>query len=200
MTAVPKPSTPRKPKKPVKRANRARHTREWIPMSETWKAIEGWPYEVSDAGRVRRLKGYKARAMVLNPRHVIGKGSTKPYARVTLVVKQRRRCVFVHRLVLESFKGMAPSPQHQCNHINGEKLDNRPGNLEWVTRRQNIRHALDTGLRTGRHSGKIPEAEVPRIRQLRASGVLTHVIAAEYGVHVSTIRYLVRRSSWAHVP
>ena len=51
----------------------------------------------------------------------------------------------VHRMVAETW---LDNPDHceQVNHINGDKTDNRVENLEWVTRSENMRHAVRTGL------------------------------------------------------
>lgn len=52
--------------------------------------------------------------------------------------------VKVHRLVLQTFIG--PSEGREVNHINGVKDDNRLENLQWVTHRDNIKHAVESGL------------------------------------------------------
>ena len=44
----------------------------------------------------------------------------------------------VHRLIARAFLGVEPKG-HQVDHINGDKLDNTPSNLRYVTPSQNLR-------------------------------------------------------------
>jgi len=59
---------------------------------------------------------------------------------------------FVHRLVAFLFLQQENKTEYsdykdlQVNHKDGNKLNNKVQNLEWVTNVQNIRHAVDTGL------------------------------------------------------
>lgn len=47
---------------------------------------------------------------------------------------------YVHRIVAETFIGPAPTPQHEVNHKDLNKLNNHVSNLEWVTRQENVDH------------------------------------------------------------
>lgn len=44
----------------------------------------------------------------------------------------------IHRIVATAFHGEAPSKEHVVDHKNTNKQDNRPENLRWVTKLENI--------------------------------------------------------------
>lgn len=104
---------------------------------EHWQPIADYPkYQVSDLGRVRT--GGK-----VIWQEVDGDG----YRRVQLRAGSQRDHQRVHKLVYQAFVGQIPAGQ-EINHINGDKADNRPANLEVVDHQGNMDHAKASGLLT----------------------------------------------------
>lgn len=95
-----------------------------------WKPIEGWPYEVSNTGLVRRQRTN----FVLTPMRTGQK--RKQYSTVRLcncgVEKDRK----VAELVLEAFISTRPNGL-VARHLNDDTFDNSLSNLRWGTHREN---------------------------------------------------------------
>lgn len=69
------------------------------------------------------------------------------YERVGLqTINNTRKQISIHRLVLMCFYPIANSAEMHVNHINGNKLDNRLINLEWVTPSENMIHCYRNDL------------------------------------------------------
>jgi len=161
---------------------------------EEWRAVEGWPYEVSDLGRVRR-KGCEA---VL--KHKVSK---KGYRRVQLQSAPDMKYAYIHRLVAAAFIGPS-SPGKQVNHKNGIKDDNRAKNLEWVTCAENLRHAVETGLLSTKGSknpnARLSEEDIPVLRRMVFLGWSDGRISRVLGVSKRAICDVRRGRTWRHIP
>lgn len=115
--------------------------------------------------------------------------------------KINRKPVYVHRLIAECF---IPNPLNlpQLNHKNGIKTDNRAENLEWVTRKENIKHAYKTGLinnKGEKHTvAKLTDEEVYKIKY-----ELKHLGSCElgkmYNVSHACISLIKHNKKWKHV-
>ena len=116
-------------------------------MTETWKAIAGYEglYEVSDLGRVKSLNyNHTGKENILKPFN-----NSKGYLRVRLCKNGHENAIAVHRLVACAF---LPNPNNleTINHKDEVKTNNTVGNLEWMSRKDNINY----GTRNKRASEK----------------------------------------------
>ena len=88
-----------------------------------------------------------------------------------------RKRLQVHRLVaLQFVHNPDPARKHFVNHQNGNKLDNRARNLEWVTSKENDTHAREMGL-SPRYTKAAP---LPIIRGLCAPVQHYQIIPRSY--------------------
>ena len=102
-------------------------------INEVWKPVAGYEgiYEVIDYGNVRKTNGKEIRGNV----------NSYGYRVVRLSKNGIGIDKKVHRLVALAFLP-AISGKECVNHKDGNKLNNRVENLEWVTRGENNIHAV----------------------------------------------------------
>ena len=168
---------------------------------EEWRPVEGWPYEVSNLGRVRRC-GEKQ-----NSTHIGRVLKPSPdgfgYPIVTLSsVKFGRKTKHVHVLVCTAFYGVRPSENHVVCHEDGVAWNVRADNLNWGTYVKNEadkrRHGTNiAGERSSQTN--LTNGDVLEIRRLRKSGVLLREIAAIYKISVVTVSHIALRRVWNSV-
>lgn len=163
------------------------------PVTEQWKTFPGDErYSVSNWGRIRN-----------NKKGVIVKGSLGNHGYWQFRLGRYGKVKLTHRMVAETFIGPPPdSTRIFINHKDGDRVNNRADNLEWVTCKENSTHALHTGLYklgTERKSAKLTDADIPKIRILLEHLVNDTVIADAFGVTQATIRLVKTGRNWSHV-
>lgn len=175
-------------------------------IADEWRPIPGYKdYEVSSSGRVRSIDRIVRSIRNNTPTDVFYKGrilklnDSRGY--FTVCVDGARRSHGVHRLVAFAFIGPCPDGM-QVDHINGDRRDNRPENLEYVSPFENIRRAKATRAARG-------VAEASRIRLDPAKVVLLRNLSKrlsvldlsrEFGISKQHVRRVLAHDSWKHVP
>ena len=125
---------------------------------EVWKISPRFPsYAISSKGRVKKIIPYrnsKKDGMIKLIPYSLYNGVSVSHNNV-------RSRAYVHRLVAEAFLGNCPDG-HQVNHKDLNKKNNCIENLEYVTPRGNIQHAILSGAikpwNKGKKTGLVPRS------------------------------------------
>lgn len=150
-------------------------------MEEIWKPVHGWPYDVSNTGKVRNQRTGKTLA---TPLHKSG------YLNVQLWSGGKFKTFLVHRLVAASFIGEQPTDHHEVAHNDGDRTNNKPGNLRWVLHVENMRDRDRHGTTArGSRNGKLrhTDAKVQQVRDLQATGIGSRRISKMLGMSRATV-------------
>ena len=116
--------------------------------NEEWRDVVGYEglYQVSNLGRVKSLEVkfknsfYNKKREKIMSQHDNWKG----YLTISISINGKSKKEYVHRLVANSFI-YRDEDKVEVNHKNLNKKDNNINNLEWVSKKENMRHARING-------------------------------------------------------
>ena len=141
-------------------------------------------YTASDDGRIYSERSGK----YLKPRT-----RKDGYQQVTLCEGGERHQEYVHRLVALAWHG-EDATHKQVNHIDENKQNNAPANLEWVTCKENINH----GTRTKRQTKTVGHDRLAALATAAASHRRRPVTCIDTGVTYESVAAAGRATGIKH--
>lgn len=176
---------------------------------EQWRNIPLYnsEYQASSEGRIKRKKGV----------NVIGR-PIRERIRKTVIQKRYERVILssgvienyaVHVLVALAFFGFPENglwdgkTGTQVNHKDGNSLNNKVSNLEWISEEGNRQHAKINGLLPKgmkNKSAKLTDDNVIEIRNLYKTGFFSQRdLSKKFLVSQSQIWCVINRITWTHI-
>lgn len=153
-------------------------------------------YYINEYGQVYSQKTHK----------FLKRNLKKGYATYNLTTDSKRnyQTISEHRLVGEFFVKGKTEDKNQINHIDGNKLNNYKNNLEWVSAKENINHAVKTGLTTfdtisgenscyNKYSKKVIQKVINLLLEQKYSD---KEIEKQTGVPYKNIGHIRRKETW----
>ena len=146
-------------------------------------------YQISNFGNVY----HKYTGHMLSP-GICGSG----YYFVSLSTINGPKLHRIHRLEMIMFKPIENYDQYDVNHIDGNKLNNFLGNLEWVSRSENVKHAYRIGLHP--RTSSISEETAKNICILLEKNIYTNrEIANILNTTESVVAGIKKREAWNYI-
>lgn len=153
---------------------------EWIEFA----SYKDWRYLVSPEGEIKRDIRIALNNRLYNEKTIKPSFNTEGFLQVRLITKFGLEFKFVHRIVAEAFLEN-PNSYKYVIHKNGDKTDNKIGNLEW--RRDNM---------SFRNNHKIlTEKDVEEIKKL-LSRYSDSIIGRVFKVNRKTIYNIRNGRTW----
>lgn len=167
-----------------------------------WKPVHSLndKYEVNADGEIRNAKTGRILHQYINQ-----------FGYRVLTVRpepNKQKNIRMHRVVAEAFQGECPAGM-VVNHKDGNKQNNLPSNLEYVTSGNNNTHALKSGLRKpgimkgkaahgeNHYKAKINYEQADVVRKLRAeTGWGARKIAEATGISRGIVSGILYRDNW----
>lgn len=153
-------------------------------MEEIWikSDFANGNYEFSNLGRVRNT--------LWNNRIVRGVPNSKGYLRICNTSTKTR--IFVHKEVARLFLGECPQNMI-VNHIDGNPLNNNVNNLEYVSRTENVLHAISVLHKKFGSKMPVTIEVINSIVNDFNNGVSKKELAEKYKLHICTIQRFISK-------
>lgn len=178
-------------------------------MREIWEDIPDYEglYQASTSGRIRSIDRIVKRkdhlmlikGVILKP----AKDGRRGDFRVSLSKNNKTKSFLVSRLVAATFVNNTEN-KPDINHIDGNFRNNKPENLEWCTKSENLKHSFAIGLRTNNGesnpAAKLTNKEVKKIKRRFFRNISKKLnvekIAKEFNVSAQTIYKIKSGKNW----
>lgn len=156
-------------------------------------------FEVSDDGQLRNVK-----TGTIYKQHINKEGYNQIC--VSLGGRNKKKVFKVHKAVAETF---IPNPENKSdvNHKDGDKQNNTLFNLEWMTKKENMKHASQNGLLkplcgTNSPSSKLTKEDVIYIREnyiARDPMYGSRALGRKFNIDHSSILNVINGTSYVNV-
>ena len=165
----------------------------YIGVKERWKdgiynSVKT-EYYVSSLGRVYNKKKNQFGRIFVND---------SGYLYCQSYYKGKRTSLLINRLVLESFKGNPEIEDMEADHINNCKIDNSLGNLQWLSREDNLaKRRMPNQSEENNSNVKYSKEKIDEISRLLSKGEFTlKEVSSITGIPYSTIVEIKNKTRW----
>lgn len=159
-------------------------------------------YKISNQGRVKSYVVDKENGQLI--KHCLVGGY--PAIRVRLK-GAKHKTMYIHRLVADHFLKQESEKHNYVIHTDHDKVNNRTGNLEWVTKSEMMQHQIKSpvriaSLKGARRNKKLTEAQVLLLKRKMADPnrkTRMKILARQFGISEMQLYRIKSGENWSSV-